>query len=418
MLLSISGLVVPALRPTTPMRATLQMAEPKRVRFLFSDTGGGHRASALALRDALEASYPGKVECDLVDLFVESGRLPFCEYPAIYKQLADNPWSWKAVFDFGDSPFGIWFNELFTTIVCYTEFRRLLAESPKPDLVVSVHPLLQATPLRALAELDGGTRTTPFVTVVTDLGSASAQWFDKRVDKCYVPSDALRSLAQRRELAAQQIVQYGLPIRRGFWKGSSGAGGGSERDATRSHLGLSSNVPTVLVVGGGDGMGGLAATAAAIGEGLGRNPGESQLVVVCGRNAAAVEELQSRAWPSNVRAEVLGFVDNMEQYMAASNLLVTKAGPGTIAEASAMGLPCVLSSFLPGQEEGNVDFVKEGGFGDYRAEPSEIAQLVATYLADEAGLAKMSEAAEKAGRPEATIEIANDLARLVGIEAD
>ena len=104
--------------------------------------------------------------------------------------------------------------------------------------------------------------------------------------------------------------------------------------------------------------------------------------------------------------------------MAASNLLVTKAGPGTIAEASAMGLPCVLSSFLPGQEEGNVDFVKEGGFGDYRAEPSEIAQLVATYLADEAGLAKMSEAAEKAGRPEATIEIANDLARLVGIEAD
>ena len=49
--------------------------------------------------------------------------------------------------------------------------------------------------------------------------------------------------------------------------------------------------------------------------------------------------------------------------MAASNLLVTKAGPGTIAEAMILGLPLVLSTFLPGQESGNVPFVVDGGFG-------------------------------------------------------
>ena len=80
-----------------------------------------------------------------------------------------------------------------------------------------------------------------------------------------------------------------------------------------------------------------------------------------------------------------------------------------------MGLPCVLSSFLPGQEEGNVDFVREGGFGDYRENPAEIAQLVAQCLADRPGLERMSGAARRAGRPEATVEIAKDLAGLVGL---
>ena len=343
-----NGLVAPS------VRMSASAATPKRVLFLFSDTGGGHRASALALRDALEASYPGRIECDLVDLFVEAGRLPFCEYPTIYKQvpgshsphrhltaastsphlltfdppqLAENPWSWKAVFDFGDSLFGIWFNELFTTFVCYDDFRRLLKKPPKPDLVVSVHPLLQATPLKALASLDGGTRTTPFVTVVTDLGSASAQWFDKRVDKCYVPSAALRSLAQRRELRDEQIAQYGLPIRRGFWQGGSDGVGGGDKDETRKALGLKTSMPTVLVVGGGDGMGGLSATASAIGEGLGSNAGESQLVVVCGRNEAAVAELGAQAWPSNVRAEILGFVNNMDQVRSNSRVWGLFGGP-------------------------------------------------------------------------------------------
>ena len=101
--------------------------------------------------------------------------------------------------------------------------------------------------------------------------------------------------------------------------------------------------------------------------------------------------------------------------MGAADLLVTKAGPGTIAEASTMGLPCVLSSFLPGQEEGNVDFVRDGGFGDYRESADEIASLVVRYLSDGEALASMAAAARRASRPGATVDIAKDLARLVGV---
>jgi 1,2-diacylglycerol 3-beta-galactosyltransferase len=75
----------------------------------------------------------------------------------------------------------------------------------------------------------------------------------------------------------------------------------------------------------------------------------SQLVVVCGRNEALRAALAEKLWPENVRVVVLGFVPNMDAYMAAADLLVTKAGPGTIAEACAFGVPMVLSSYLPGQ---------------------------------------------------------------------
>uniref|UniRef100_A0A7S2GPJ2 monogalactosyldiacylglycerol synthase n=1 Tax=Haptolina brevifila TaxID=156173 RepID=A0A7S2GPJ2_9EUKA len=364
----------------------------------------------------------------MVDMFVESGRWPFSDYPAIYKDLAAVPWLWKLVaFDLGASPIGIFGYDLLMDVICRTKFRQLLEASPRPDLVVSVHPLLQHVPLLALTDADGGTRTTPFATVVTDLGSAHPSWFDSRVDRCYVPSEALRVQAKGRGLNAEQIVQHGLPIRRGFWKESSTMDGlddgsvaaSTEKEKWRSELGLVAGVPTVLVVGGGDGMGGLVGAAQAIGRGLGEGrgrPDESQLVVICGRNSDAVASLEKALWPSNVHVSVRGFVSNMDEWMAASDLLVTKAGPGTIAEASVMGLPCVLNSFLPGQESGNVDFVREMGFGEYSSDPEEVAALVVQYLGDETRLAEMAQAARQAGRPEATQSIARGLARMLGEE--
>ena len=72
----------------------------------------------------------------------------------------------------------------------------------------------------------------------------------------------------------------------------------------------------------------------------------------------------------------LGFVSNVEDYMHAASVLITKAGPGTIAEAACCRLPCILSSFLPGQEEGNVEYVRNSGIGDY----APTAKTVATQL--------------------------------------
>jgi len=104
----------------------------------------------------------------------------------------------------------------------------------------------------------------------------------------------------------------------------------------------------------------------------------------------------------------LGFITNMADYMVAADVLVTKAGPGTIAEAASLSLPIMLTSFLPGQEEGNVDFVVKGPFGTFvsDADPQGISDVVAEWLLDEEMLKELSDNARKKGAPYAAAEIA------------
>jgi len=159
-----------------------------------------------------------------------------------------------------------------------------------------------------------------------------------------VPSDALNKAAQRRGLEPSQIVQYGLPIRKGFWDTENVKE--KSREEWRKELGLDADLPTVLIVGGGDGMGGIVDIAKSLGSTLGKSDDVSQMVVVCGSNTEAKATLEKSSWGEGVNVHVQGFVNNMDEWMKASDALVTKAGPGTIAEASICGLPCMMFSFL------------------------------------------------------------------------
>jgi len=102
----------------------------------------------------------------------------------------------------------------------------------------------------------------------------------------------------------------------------------------------------------------------------------------------------------------------MAEYMVAADVLVSKAGPGTIVEAAALSLPILLTSFLPGQEEGNVDYVVDGGFGAFcsDSDPIGIAEEVCMWLSDEKKRARLSHAAKAHGHPNA----ARDIAKMIG----
>ena len=110
---------------------------------------------------------------------------------------------------------------------------------------------------------------------------------------------------------------------------------------------------------------------------------------------------------------VNGFVNNMSEWMAASDCLVTKAGPGTIAEALIRGVPLLLNGCVPCQEEGNIPFVVDNNVGKFCTKPKGIADIVASWLgADKAELAAMAARAKALGRPNATFRIVEDLAAM------
>ena len=126
--------------------------------------------------------------------------------------------------------------------------------------------------------------------------------------------------------------------------------------------------------------------------------------MVCAGNAKLKAELDASWWPIPVTA--LGYVDRMSDLMGACDLLVTKAGPGTIAEASIRGLPMILYGYIPGQEAANVDHVVDAGAGLFEPDVHRLGAEAARLMTTERErLAAMAEASRRLGRPEATREI-------------
>ena len=347
-----------------------------------------------------------------------------------------------------------------STTFCENIFFDLL-EHHNPDLVVSVHPNLNLVPMRAAQRYSQRVgRKVPFFTVVTDLGSGHCGWFQKEVDRLYLASDKIRELALRRKRTPEDRIQLtGLPIRHEFAVIAEQMGdrlsseGRHFREKVKRGLGLDVGKPMILVMGGGEGVGSLSQIVSEIYIALTKKVVDCTLCVVCAKNAALKASFEATDWPKilegrekseqpslvatkvqtlrksirayrgklveeppseapqrgNVTIVPLGFVTKMAQYMAAADLLITKAGPGTIAEAAALGLPIMLTSFLPGQEAGNVDVVLEQGFGSFSDKPLEIAETVATWMKLPSFLDWMSRKAKGAGHPDAAAEIVLDI---------
>lgn len=390
----------------TPLVAADGMQKPIRIMFLISDTGGGHRASAQALSAAFEQLYPGRIHSLIVDFWTEIVGKPFENFPESYSFLAKNPPLWRAAWNYGKFPLTRRLTEEFSNVVGNRNFRNALADF-SPHLIVSVHPLTQFIPLRVLRAMP---RRPPFVTVCTDLGGAHPTWFHRDVDLCFVPTDNVRRIAHRCGLKDSQLRQFGLPVRPAFWQD------GLDKQSVRSSLGLTPNVPVVLIVGGGDGVGGVGRIASTVATRVASElgPTGAQIVVVCGKNDRLRTQLAKRKWP--VPVTVNGFVQNMSEWMAASDMIISKAGPGTIAEAMIRGLPIILSGYLPGQEAPNVSYVTRSGVGAFSRDPVTIADIVVQWVANPVSLAVRSRRAKALSRPRATYDIVREIGKLVGLE--
>lgn len=350
-----------------------------RILMLHSATGGGHQRVARTVETALNARYGERVTVVQIDALADYAPWPFCRLPDRY---ADLLWG-------GGRAYGLCYRLLDDRRRAQAISRlnwprvrdgvlRLLADHPA-DVIVALHPVPVQSVCRGLVEIGS---SVPLIGVGTDLAVMHAFWIDPRIERYLVPTEAAQADLLRWGVAADRVEITGLPIDPRIRRVV-------DRDprALRARLGLDPERPLVLVMAGGDGFGPVERVVQAIAS----NGLPAQLAVLAGRNPQLRERLARRNGGSTVRIE--GFVDNVHQWLRAADVLVTKAGPTTIAEAAALRLPMVLWGAIPAQETPNVELVVRCGAGKWAPQPDRAAAAVQHLLEHPVVAAEMGQRA-------------------------
>jgi len=372
-------------------------ADKTRILFLFSDTGGGHRSAAEAIIEGLNLEFGDQFTTEMVDIFKDYAPRPLNRMPDLYPTMVRVPQVWGLGYRISNGHRRARLLTASAWPYVRRAIRKLVNQHPC-DLIVSLHPLANAPVLRAL-----GKNRPPYVTVVTDLVTTHALWYHRRTDLCLVPTEAARERALHFGLMPEQVQVVGLPVADRFCTPPG------DPAVLRQRLGWPQDRPLVLLVGGGEGMGPLEKTARAI--------ADAQvfisLIVIAGRNQSLKVRLESMHWP--IPTFIYGFVREMPDFMRAADILVTKAGPGTISEALNAGLPMILYSRLPGQEDGNVSYVVSEGAGVWSPNPERIVASLRVWLEYPAERSRAAAACRRLARPHAARRIAQILAEIVGV---
>ncbi|MBV8195642.1 MAG: hypothetical protein JOY80_08950 [Candidatus Dormibacteraeota bacterium] len=374
-----------------------------RLLFLIADTGGGHRAAATAVARHLEAASPGAYDVTLLDPFA-AARPAVGRAAELYGPLTRHAsWGWGALYHLTNSRTVVAVLNASVLRMVDGAITRACAESLAA--IVSFHPLLNEAAVRAAREM----KPRPsVVTVITDLVDVHASWASAGVDAVVVPSPGGWDRCRRAGIPAGRCHDLGLAVDPSFARPLPTE---AERVVLRNRLGLAPGRFVVLVCGGADGSGGIARRAEALaGAGL-----DIDLAVICGHNERARHRLVGLRDRRGRRVLAHGFVDNMADWMRASDVVATKAGPGTIAEALCCGLPLLLTSYLPGQERGNVEWVVDTGAGRFVPRASQLVDAVAEISTPGSPtLRSMRAVVHELARPDATARIAALIDRLAG----
>lgn len=372
-----------------------QHSERPKVLFLFSDTGGGHRSAAEAIIESLGILYPNQFETEMVDIF-RNAPPPLPLAIPTYPAMAHIQGIWGTTFKWSNGRRRVRFiHDAFWPYVRRAAHR--MVDDHPADIIVSVHPVPNMAITRAMKI------KVPYIIVVTDLVSTHALWFDRKADLVVVPTAEAEQRGLELGIAPQQLKVIGLPVADRFCRDLG------TRAELREKLGWPQDLPVALMVGGGEGMGPLGRTAVAIDKA--KLP--ISLAIITGKNAKLRAKLEKRTW--NVPAKIYGFVREMPQYMHAADLLITKAGPGTISEALIAGLPLILHSRMAGQEEGNVTYVVEHGAGVWAPQADMVVDTLRQWLENPGTLAKLSANSRRLGRPLASQSIARIIGQRIGL---
>lgn len=265
----------------------------------------------------------------------------------------------------------------------------------KPEVIICTHFL----PAEVLATAINEKRLDCEVWVqVTDF-DLHQMWLHPGITGYFVANEELAFRLHRQGVPHKDIVVSGIPVMPVF-------NTRPDRPEAAARLALNPARPTVLLMGGGAGIG---MDPVWITELLKTQP-QLQVIVMTGKNAALREVLASveRAYPDRLR--VIGFTEDVASLMMAADLAITKPGGLSTSECLVCGLPMLLVNPIPGQEERNAAFLMQEGVAQRADDPLTLQFRLQKLLSDPERLASMRQRAMALGKPQAAQQVLGHVA--------
>jgi len=367
---------------------------------ILSATGGaGHTRAAQALEQAAATfEHPLKVKhYDCLDLTSKAFKKLYSEsYLAIVNKA---PELWGYLYSKAESkPYekkGLL--RLFDEIN-YRNYLRFLKEE-QPDVLLCTHFLPYISVSTTLRKAGV---TAPVIAVTTDF-DAHQYWVDPIVHRYYVHTEESAWQLRAKGVAADKIVVKGIPVLPQFRHAL-------DKTEARRKLGIDEDRLTILMVWGGFGVGKAEEMVKEVAAMLQIFPEQRfTLMLVCGRNEKLQQRAATAGYADNIKTRIFGFVENIHELMSAADVLVSKAGGLTSAEAMALGLPMIIVDPIPGQETRNAEIIVEQRAGWKALDIANLGYKLKRVIEQPELLQTARRASIALGKPEAAHDILLDV---------
>jgi processive 1,2-diacylglycerol beta-glucosyltransferase len=356
----------------------------------------GHHSATIAVEKAIKTLAPGS---EIMNINAFNYTNPISEKiinrlymgvikatPQIWDYLYDNPVVVKKLARIKDSVHK--FNS--------PKLKKLFDEF-RPDAVCCT----QAFPCGMVADFKKTYNSAmPLVAVLTDY-VPHAYWIYDKVDYYVVPSEEVGQRMVQKGVDPKKIKALGIPFNPKF-------NDPVDRQKVSRQLGLNPGLPTILVMGGGQGLGPIKTVVKA----LAQVKPEFQAIVVTGTNKKLYNSLERKIKKFKRKILLFGYTDKINELMTVSDLVVTKPGGITTAEALSKKLPMIIIKPIPGQEANNTAFLLQQQAAVRIDDAKSINLVFDELLSQREKLAKLSESAGSISKPNATYDIARLLLSL------
>ncbi len=364
-----------------------------RILVTYVTAGSGHRRAAEAIAEQIQSSIPG-VEIQCTDMLEEVSSWLRQGYPLAYQWLVQRLTQlWALGYALLDHPivytiayplrrrWNLWVSRPF--------IQRL--QQYLPDMVIATHFF----PADVVASCKNrGWFRGSLVIIVTDRHPHRI-WLSPAADSIVLDTEDALKTCEERGICSTRLFALGIPMSATF------AACLSHRQQMQRLFQLDPKRLTVLVTGGGTAIGPFEKVVTHLMKMEQARPGRVQLLVVCGTSEKLHRRIQRLAGKCPMPVRVFGFIDTMPQAMAASDLLVAKAGGLTVTEALGCGLPLIFYHVIPGQERSNAEYVVRNHAGMWARNPKQVCSFLERCLEEPQRLTAMRQAAGKLGHPHA-----------------